>query len=49
MDYPKLIVSNQKEESVRIQRVNLPDAVKYIYLMPTGVENIKISPRPIFN
>ena len=30
MDYPKFIVSNQKEESISIQRVNYPCTHSYL-------------------
>ena len=44
MDYPKFIVSNQKEESIRIQRVNKTDTEKRIKSSKTTKEKINIIP-----
>ena len=32
MDYPKFIVSNQKEESISIQKIKLPIHMRFWYL-----------------
>ena len=44
MDYPKFIVSNQKEESISVQRVNNPEVTGLYSLSLSAVFDTSCSP-----